>query len=123
MSVECNKFDSIKKLFIDMLIDIKEFETVSTKNKVYIDIILNIIDTFDNETFFNTINNITDCIKDGINENNYKDVIINCVQNIEIIHLNDHLSFLSNLKPEEIIILVQHLKILFAYIVKIKTDV
>lgn len=117
-----DKFKIIKKQFIEMMTDIKDFEAVTIKNKIYIDLILNIIDNTENDTFIFLFKNITDYLNEEINEKNFKEIIFKLVKEIKFIEIKDKLSFLSDLKKDETSILVKHLKILFAYILKMKNE-
>lgn len=117
-----DKFKIIKKQFIEMMTDVKDFEAVTIKNKIYIDLILNIIDNTENDTFIFLFKNITDYLNEEINEKNFKEIIFKLVKEIKFIEIKDKLSFLSDLKKDETSILVKHLKILFAYILKMKNE-
>lgn len=117
-----NIFNVIKKQLIQMMCDLKEFESVTSKNKVYIEIVLNLIDNFENESFLDLAKDLNEFLVKEINEENYKEILIDLIKEIKFIKIKDNLSFLSDLKQNETTILITHLKVLFAYILKFNNE-
>jgi len=119
---ENDKFKMIKKQFIEMMIDIKDFNDIKQQNKLFIDLILKYIENFDDKIFFETIKKATEYFKEDIDEKNVKDVIINFVNELEKFNIKNEFKFLNNLKQDEMLILIKHIRILISYILKIKNE-
>ncbi len=114
------KKENLKSTFINMLEDIKNFKS-TTSHTFFFNCIITFLENVDCDKLYNIIKKqYIDGIFNDLKSENFTETIFKLLKEIQIAELENNLIFLKNLTDEEIEKIIDHVKIIKAYIEFIK---